>query len=121
MSAYTGPSRVSRCTTSLNRSFRSSRSIRKGASGIARVSNPAFLGALETQAAPWLIRDSMRAVQLLPSLIAAERTSLGMSQMEIAIEDCRNHRLWADRTASDPKAVHLAVELPSQIALTEHS
>ena len=76
-----------------------------------RLSDPTFLSALETQAAPWLVRDALRAIQILPSLIAAERAALGLSQVEIAIEDRRDHRVWADRIASDPKAVHLAVEL----------
>ena len=38
--------------------------------------DPTFLSALETQAAPWLVRDALRAIQILPSLIAAERADL---------------------------------------------
>ena len=59
--------------------------------------------------------DAMRAVQILPSLITAERAALGLSQVDVMIED-RRDQIWADRIASDPKAVHLAVELLNQIA-----
>lgn len=81
-----------------------------------RMSSPEFVAALETQTPTWLVRDSMRAIQILPSLIAAERAALGLSQVEIAIDDRRDHHAWANRIASDPKAVHLAVELLNQIA-----
>jgi len=81
-----------------------------------RLSDTAFLAALETQAGPWLVRDAMRAIQILPSLISAERAALGLTQVEIAIEDRREHHAWADRIAADPKAVHLAIELLNQVA-----
>jgi hypothetical protein len=81
-----------------------------------RLNDPAFVAALETQTAPWLVRDSVRAIQILPSLISAERQALGLSTVEIAVEDRRNEFHWADRITADPKAVHLGVELLNQVA-----
>lgn len=80
-----------------------------------RLSDPAFLASVESVPAWSLLRDSLRAVQILPALINAERQALGLSQMEVAVDDRREHA-WADRIATDPKATHLAVELLHQLA-----
>lgn len=82
-----------------------------------RLSDPAFLAGLETQAAGPLLKDSWRAIQMLPSLINAERQALGLAQMEVAVEDRRlDERSLADRIVSDPEATRLAVELLNQVA-----
>lgn len=81
-----------------------------------RLSDPAFLASVETVPAWSLLRDSLRSVQILPALINAERQALGLSQMELAIDDRREHA-WADRIAMDPQATHLAVELLHTLAM----
>jgi hypothetical protein len=65
-----------------------------------------------------LLQHSWRALQIVPSLINAERQALGLSQMEVVVDDRRLDRAFADRLVSDPQAVHLAVELLDQIART---
>jgi hypothetical protein len=81
-----------------------------------RLSDPAFLANLGTQAAWALLRDACRAVQILPALINAERQSLNLSQLEVVVEDRRAERWFADRIVSDSHATHLAVELVNQVA-----
>jgi hypothetical protein len=82
---------------------------------LGRLSDPAFLSSVESMSAWALLRDSLRSAQILPALISAERQALGLSQMEVAINDRRDHT-WADRIAADPKATELAVELLHQLA-----
>jgi hypothetical protein len=83
---------------------------------LTRLSDPAFLAALETQAAWPLLRDARRAIQALPALINAERQALGLSQLDAAVKDRQAERWFADRIVSDSHATHLAVELVNQVA-----
>jgi hypothetical protein len=84
---------------------------------LSRLADPGFIAALETHA-PWpLLRDSLRAVQILPALINAERQALGLAQLEVSVDDRRLERAFADRLVSDPQTVHLAIELLHQVAL----
>ncbi len=85
-----------------------------------RLSDPAFLASVESVPAWSLLRDSLRSLQILPALVNAERQALGLSQVEVTVEDRREHA-WADRIASDPEATHLAVELLHQLASTPPS
>src|SRR5207248_813265 len=45
---------------------------------LARMADPTFVAGLETQPAWSLLRESWRAIALVPELIAAERASLGL-------------------------------------------
>ena len=80
-----------------------------------RLGDPAFLASVESVPAWSLLRDSLRSVTIIPGLINAERQALGLSQMEVAVEDRREHA-WADRIAADPEATRLAVGLLQQLA-----
>ncbi len=82
-----------------------------------RLSDPAFRAALDTQA-PWpMLRDSWRALQILPALITAERQALGLTTMELVVADRRAVRdPIADAIVSDPLALDAAIALLDRAA-----
>jgi hypothetical protein len=87
---------------------------------LTRLSKPEFTAELEKAAALPLLRDALRGLVVLPSLVNVERLSLGLSTGEIAIDDRRadleRERAVADAIAADPRLVDLAVELLDGIA-----
>ena len=81
-----------------------------------RLADPTFLSGIENQTGPALLRNSWRALQRVPFLISAERQALGLSQMEVVVDDRRLKRAFADRIVSDPEATRRAVDLLDQVA-----
>jgi hypothetical protein len=81
-----------------------------------RLTDPAFLKSVESAPSWALLRDTLRSIQVLPTLINAERQALGLHTMEVAVEDRRFERTLADRITADPVATGIAVDLLHQLA-----